>query len=234
MRHISQILRGLPGVPLRAAVAAAGAVLLLAAPVLAHVPETVGDYTIEVGWKVEPALVGQQNAVIAIVTDAEGNPVIDLPDDALQVVVSTGGHQSDPLKFEPGFDPEEKSGPLGQYEATIVPTAPGGYDFHITGTVHSQAVDLTVTSDKTQEPVAGTSDLEFPTKLPPLTDIVTRLDRIDARLQALGNGVSQADVDAARSDAQRALLVGGGLGFLGVVVGAFGVLLATRARSRPA
>lgn len=222
---------------LRPAVAAAGLgslVLMGAPPVLAHVPETAGVYTIEVGWKVEPALVGQQNAVIAIVTDAEENPVTDLPEDALQVVVSTGGHQSDPLKFEPGFDAEEKTGPLGQYEATIVPTEPGGYDFHITGTIHGQVVDLTVTSAETQEPVSGTSDLEFPTKLPTITEIATRLDRIDARIQALGSGVSQADLDAARADAQRALLVGGGLGFLGLVVGAFGALLAVRARPRPA
>jgi hypothetical protein len=221
----------------RAAVAAAtlGSLWIVAAlPVLAHLPEKAGDYTVEVGWKVEPALVGQQNAVIAIVTDAEANPVLDVPDGALQVVVSTGGHQSDPLKFEPGFDVEEKTGPLGQYEATIVPTAPGGYDFHITGSIHGQAVDLTVTSDKTQEPVAGTSDLEFPTKLPSPADIATRLDRIDARIQALGTGASQADVDAARADAQRALVVGGGLGFLGLIVGSFGVLLAMRARRLPA
>jgi hypothetical protein len=208
--------------------------IVAAVPAAAHVPEKAGDYTIEVGWKIEPALVGQQNAVIAIVTDPEGDPVLDLPDDALQVVVSTGGHQSDPLKFEPGFDPQEKTGPLGQYEATIVPTAPGGYDFHITGAIHGQPVDVTVTSDKTQEPVAGTSDLEFPTKLPSPADIATRLDRLDARIQALGTGASQADVDAARADAQRALLVGGGLGFLGLIVGSLGVLMAARARPRPA
>jgi len=217
------------------AAAALGSLALLgAATVAAHVPETVGDYTIEVGWKVEPAVVGQQNAVIAIVTDAEGNPVTDLPDDALQVVVSTGGHQSDALTFAPGFDPEEKTGPLGQYEATIVPTAPGGYDFHITGSVHGQTVDVTVTSDKRQEPVVGASDLEFPTKLPSSADVATRLDRIDARIQALGAAATHADVDAARADAQRALFIGGGLGFLGLVVGLLGVFLAMRARPRTA
>jgi hypothetical protein len=216
-----------------APVLAAALALAVAAPVAAHVPKTVGAYTIEVGWKDEPALVGQPNAVIAIVTDAEGNPVTDLPDEALKVVISTGGQESDALAFEPAFNAEEAEGPLGEYDAAIVPTAPGGYDFHITGTVKGEKVDLAVTASETQEPVTGTTDLQFPAKVPSLTEIATRLDRIDARVQALGSGAaSQADVDGARADAQRALLVGAGLGLAGIVVGAVGVLLALRARPR--
>jgi hypothetical protein len=210
------------------------AALVVPAPALAHVPKPAGDFTVEIGWKNEPALVGQQNAIVAIVTDAEGNPVIDLPEDALQVVVSTGGHQSDALTFEPAFDPHENEGPLGEYDAPLVPTAPGDYDFHVTGTIHGQPIDITVTAAETAEPVAGTSDLEFPTKLPSPAEIATRLDRIDARIQALGDGVTEADLDVARAEAQRALLIGAGVGFAGLVAGLFGVLLAVRARPRTA
>lgn len=209
--------------------------LLLSGAATAHVPEMVGPYTIEVGWKNEPAYVGQQNAVIITITDAEDLPVTDLPADGLSVVVSTGGQQTSALPFEPAFDAAEGEGPLGEYDAAILPTAPGGYDFHITGTVHAQAVDLTVTSADTQEPVGGTSEIEFPIKLPSLNEVVTRLDRIDARVQALGGGgASQADVDAARSAADRALLVGAGTGLAGVLVGALGVFLALRARPQVA
>ncbi len=207
----------------------------------AHFPVKAGSYTIEVGWKNEPAYVGEQNAVIVVVSDADDKPLTDLAGDALSVVVSTADQQSPGLSLEPGFDAEDVSageGPLGQYEAPMLPTAPGGYDFHITGTIHGQAVDITVTSADTQEPVSGTSDIEFPTKLPSLTEITTKLDRIDARVQTLGTGgVSQADIDdareaaaQARDDARFALIIGSSVGIAGLLAGALAIWLALRAR----
>jgi hypothetical protein len=230
----------------RAAMVAAPLTLLLtllsSGTTSAHFPVTAGPYTIEVGWKNEPAYVGQQNAVLVIVTDADDKPVTDLPADALSVVVSTGGQQSTALPFEPAFNAAEGEGPLGEYDAAILPTAPGGYDFHITGTIHDQKVDLSVKSTDTQEPVSGTSDIEFPTKLPSLTEIVTRLDRIDARIETLSaGGGNQAALDAAlaaaaqaRDDAQFALIIGSSVGFAGLLVGALAVWLALRARQRSA
>jgi hypothetical protein len=230
----------------RAAMVAAPVALLLtllsSGAASAHFPVTAGPYAIEVGWKNEPAYVGEQNAVLVIVTDADEKPVTDLAADALSVVVSTGGQQSAALPFEPAFNAAEGEGPLGEYDAAILPTAPGGYDFHITGTIHEQKVDLTVKSTDTQEPVSGTSDIEFPTKLPSLTEIVTRLDRIDARIETLSaGGGNQAALDAAmaaaaqaRDDAQFALIVGSSVGFAGLLVGALAVWLTLRARPRSA
>jgi hypothetical protein len=230
----------------RAAMVAAPLTLLLtlrsSGTTSAHFPVTAGPYTIEVGWKHEPPYVGQQNAVLVIVTDAEDKPVTDLPADALSVVVSTGGQQSTALPFEPAFDAAEGGGPLGEYDAAILPTAPGGYDFHITGTIHEQQVDLSVKSTDTQEPVSGTSDIEFPTKLPSLGEMATRLDRIDARLEALSaGGGNQAAVDAAlaaaaqaRDDARFALIIGSSVGVAGLLVGALAVWLTLRARPRSA
>jgi hypothetical protein len=230
----------------RAAMVAAPLALLMtllsSGTTSAHFPVTAGPYTIEVGWKNEPAYVGQQNAVLVIVTDADDKPVTDLPADALSVVVSTGGQQSTALPFEPAFDAAEGEGTLGEYDAAILPTAPGGYDFHITGTIHEQTVDLTVKSTDTQEPVSGTSDIEFPTKLPSLTEIATRLDRIDGRIETLSaGGGNQAALDAAmaaaaqaRDDAQFALIIGSSVGFAGLLVGALAVWLTLRARPRSA
>jgi hypothetical protein len=230
----------------RAAMIAAPLALLLtllsSGAASAHFPVTAGPYSIEVGWKNEPAYVGEQNAVLVLVSDAEGKPVTDLAADALNVVVSTGGQQSAALPFEPAFNAAEGEGPLGEYDAAILPTAPGGYDFHITGTIHEQKVDLTVKSTDTQEPVSGTSDIEFPTKLPSLTEIATRLDRIDARIETLSTGGgNQAALDAAmaaaaqaRDDAQFALIIGSSVGFAGLLVGALAVWLTLRARPRSA
>jgi hypothetical protein len=223
------------------AVATGGACAALAAgSASAHVVQHVGPYTLEIGWQQEPAFVGEANGIQLIVHDGADKPVTDLREDDVKVVVSTAGQQTGELTFEPGFDAEEMEGPLGQYDAAILPTAPGEYTFHLTGAIHGQKLDITVTSgDETFDSIKGTADIEFPVKLPTMPEIVTRLDRIDARLVAAPSGPTQAAVDAAqasaadaRAAADRALLVGGSLGALGLVVGLLGVGLAYRA-SRP-
>ena len=223
-------------------VAAGLLALVTAGPVAAHVVEHAGPYTIEVGWQHEPTYVGDANGVQIVVHDKDDKPVIDLKGDDLKVVVSTGGQQTGELTFEPGFDAEEMEGNLGEYDAPILPTAPGDYTFHITGSIHGRAVDITVSSgDQTFDTVKGTSDIEFPTKLPTVPEIVTRLDRIDARVtssQAPG-GPTQAAVDTAqasardaRSAADQAQLVGGALGAAGLIVAVIALAVAVRAGGR--
>jgi hypothetical protein len=202
----------------------------------AHTVQHAGPYTIEIGWQHEPTYVGEANGVQIIVSDANDQPINDLKEDDIKVVVSTGGQQSGELTFAPGFDLEEGEGQFGEYDAPIEPTAPGDYTFHLTGAIHGQAVDITVTSgDETFDAVRGTSDIQFPAKLPTLTELVTRLDRIDARLsggtfptqQAVDAAQSRAD--AAQAAADRALLVGGGIGVVGLAVGIWSLALARRA-----
>ena len=202
--------------------------LLLAGVAYAHVVKQAGPYTLEIGWQHEPTYVGEANGVQVIVHDADENPITDLGTDDLKVVVSTGDKQTGELTFDPGFDLEEGEGPLGEYNAPIMPTAPGDYTFHLTGAIHGEAIDITVTSsDETFDTVKGTADIQFPTKLPALPDLVTRLDRIDERLSN-NVGPSQEAVDAAQQRADLALMVGGGLGFLGVLIGASSLIFGRR------
>jgi hypothetical protein len=211
--------------------------LAAAGAVSAHVVEHAGPYTLEIGWQHEPTYVGESNGVQVIVTRAD-KPVTDLKADDLKAVVSTGDQQSGELSFEPGFDPEEMEGPLGEYDAAVMPTAPGDYTFHVTGSIHGTPIDITVTSgDATFDTVKGTTDIEFPTKLPTTAEIVTRLDRIDARIATpTATGPTQASVDdttsqaaTAQQAADRALLIGAALGLVGIVIGAAGVLVGIRA-----
>jgi hypothetical protein len=193
---------------------------------LGHVHEDIGEYAVELGWKVEPAYVGQPNAVQVAIRDQHDQPVNDLDLDALHVVVSTGSQTSPELGFEPGFDPEELEGPLGEYDAAIVPTAPGDYTFHISGTIHGQAVDITSTSsEETFDPVIGGGDIEFPAKLPTMAEVATHLDRIDQRISTLqtGAGPTAADLQAAqaatseaRTAADRALAAASGVAIVAV------------------
>jgi hypothetical protein len=224
--------------------AAMSLLLSSAALAAAHTVEKVGPFTIEIGWQHEPTYVGDPNGVQLIVTGAAEAPVTDLGPDDVKVVVSTGTDQSPALTFEPAFDLEEGEGEMGQYNAAIVPTAPGDYTFHITGTIHGQAVDVTVTSgDETFDPVREIGDLQFPTKLPSMAEVTTRLERIDARIADIQTSsgpnqtaISDAQVKAAaaQASADRALLVGGGLGAIGLIVGIAGLAMAMGIRRQGA
>jgi hypothetical protein len=230
---------------------ALGSIVLLASLALAptaaaHAAFTAGSYSIEVGWLYEPTYVGQPNGVQVTVHDKSNQPVTDLAADALTVVVSTAGTDSPSLTFEPAFDLAQGDGPLGQYDASIVPTAPGDYSFHITGAIHGTAVDITAKSGAdTFNAVISSGDIEFPVKLPTLDEVSTHLDRIDSRIAALqsagpaGNsGTAAQAATAAAQDAaaaaNRALLVGAVLGGAGVVIGAAALWLALRARRKGA
>ena len=228
---------------------ALGSILLLSslalAPVaLAHAAFTAGTYSIEIGWLNEPTYVGQPNAVQFTIHDKDDKPVTDLGADDIKVVVSTAGTDSPSLSFDPAFDLADGDGTMGEYDASIVPTAPGDYTFHVTGSVHGTAVDITATSsDDTFNSVVGSTDIEFPVKLPTLDEVSTHLDRIDSRIAALqsaapaGGGDATAAFAAAQSAsdlASEALLVGALLGGAGVVIGALGLWLALKARRKDA
>ena len=195
-------------------------------PVAAHIVKQVGPYTVALGWFREPTYVGQLNAVQVVIKDAKGNPVSDLSADDLKVVVSTAGQQSDPMSLAPTFDEDTGLGIPGDYEAPMIPTAPGDYTFHVTGTIHSTKMDETATSsDTTFDSVVDPSAVQFPTKLPAVGDLATRLERVDARVQ---NQISAAN--DAKSSAQGALVVGIAVGGAGVLIGLVGLALAIMAR----
>jgi hypothetical protein len=195
-------------------------------PVAAHIVKQVGPYTVALGWVREPTYVGQLNAVQVVIKDAKGNPVSDLSADDLKVVVSTAGQQSDPMSLAPTFDEDTGLGIPGDYEAPMIPTAPGDYTFHVTGTIHSTKIDETATSsDTTFDTVVDPSAVQFPSKLPAVGDLATRLERVDARVQ----GQISAANDA-KSSAQGALVAGLTVGGAGVLIGLVALALAIMAR----
>jgi hypothetical protein len=202
--------------------------LLVASAMSAHVVKTVGPYQVAIGWVREPTYVGQQNAVQLVIKNAQGNPVDDLSADDLKVVVSTGGKNSSPMSLAPTFDEDTGLGIPGDYEAPIIPTAPGAYTFHVTGTIHQTAIDETVTSsESTFESAIAPTDIEFPAALPAMGNVATHLDRLDARV-----GDARTAAHDARSAATQALLVGLVVGGIGLVVGVVALSLAWVARRR--
>ncbi len=213
---------------------------LIQAPIVAaHGHATASGFNLAIGWSVEPALVGQPNAAQLFVYDADQKPITDIPADAISVVVSTGGQDSPSFSLAPVFDLEEGLGTPGEYAADIIPTAPGDYSFHFTGTIHGKSIDITMaSSDTTFDSAVAAADIEFPVKQPTLTEVGTRLDRIDGRIDALQSAApaqnaiadAQSAAAAAQSAADRAVLVGALVGGAGLVAAVIALALVSRAR----
>jgi hypothetical protein len=207
----------------------AAAWLVVPAGASGHAAVQVGEFHLHVGWAGEPAYAGQPNAVEVFVADHDDQPVTDLSADALKVVVSTGGQDSPTLTLAPAFDLEEGFGTPGEYAADLMPTVPGEYTFHFTGSVHDQPVDASITSgEETFSSVVGSSDIEFPVKVPTLADVATRLDRIDGRITELqGAGTASANqVAAATAAAQSAAAAAEKAQLVGLLVGGAGLVVA--------
>ena len=121
----------------------------------AHTSVAAGDYTIEIGWVNEPALVGQQNAIVVnVTTTSDQKPVEDVS--GLTVGVSYGG-QSKTLTLQPlGEDTP------GQFVAPILPTVPGQYTVNLGGKLGTTDVKVDVDPEEVQSADA----LQFPSVQP--------------------------------------------------------------------
>jgi hypothetical protein len=191
----------------------------LAAPVLAHETAAAGDLALELGWGTEPAYAGQLNSVQLIVTHkADGDPINDAG--ALLTATVSYGDQQQEFQLTPTYDAEAGTGTPGEYAALVIPTAPGDYTFHVTGTVEGVKVDLEVASSpKTFSPVEDASAAQFPVKVPGTDQVAQRLDKELARVATADDVTSQ--VSSAKT-----------LGYVGIAVGAVGVVLAAFALLR--
>jgi hypothetical protein len=196
---------------------------LLAGPAAAHQAKTVGKYHFVVGFGDEPAYAGERNSVQLLLADANDRPVTDLGD-TLKVAVITGSAEPLQLSMEPFFEVGEFGTP-GDYRAFFIPTAPGSYSFHFTGTIKGQKVDQTFKSGpQTFSDIDDPAQVQYPVKQPTGGQLATRADRETARI----NAALTAERDQAKSDASSART----LAVLGLVVGALGLVAGVVALAR--
>jgi hypothetical protein len=192
-----------------------GATFFMAAPTaFAHEHRNVaaGKYTLTVGWGDEPAYAGFKNSAGIEIEDANHKPVTDGVD--LRVEVGTGT-QKVTLPIEAEF------GTPGAYGASIIPTRPGTYLLHFTGTVKGDKIDETFTSSETTfDDIKSPADVQFPAKDPTTGDLAQKLDRDTARVTA--------QAAKAKDDASGARTVG----MIGIVLGAVGVVVGGIALAR--
>jgi hypothetical protein len=196
---------------------------LLAGPASAHEEKTVGRYHFAVGFGDEPAYAGEENSVQLLLADAKDRPVTDLTD-TLKVAVSTGSAEPLALSMEPFFEVGEFGTP-GDYRAFFIPTAPGSYSFHFTGTIKGQKVDQTFKSGpQTFSDVEDPAQVQYPVQQPTGGQLAARADRETTRINAaLAEERDQANDDAASART---------LAIIGLVVGALGLIAAIVALAR--
>lgn len=214
MRHPS--FRGI------ASIAIAAGVIMLPAPAWAHGDATQGGLVLTIGFADEPAFAGQPNAV-QVVVEHDRQPVTDLRPGDVMVEITFGSETSEPMDLEPAFFVEGGrvvSGGAGDYRADFVPSQPGRYTFHITGTIEGEEVDEEMTSGpQTFATVEDASSMTFPpVDAPSIDEIVSRIDAESARA---ADGVAAAE--AAATSAEQAASSARTLGIVGIVVGAIGV-----------
>ena len=198
-------------------------------------PAGDGDLHMTVGFGTEPAYAGQPNSV-QLILEHGGRPVVDLGN-TLDVEV-VFGDQSMALPLEPNFAVGAFGEP-GDYRAWFIPTRPGQYEFHFTGTIDGERVDESFTSGPdTFSDVQDPSDVEFPVEDPTTGELAERIDREIPRINDAidqARGELAADVDAVADDAASAST----FGMIGIAVGALGLIVAVMAlaavrRGRPA
>jgi hypothetical protein len=173
--------------------AACGTLLFLpASSALAHESRVVGDIEMVVGWGNEPVYAGYQHPVEVFISEPapseeeEGKPISDVE---LQVEVFFGpeasGTSSGALAMEEAF------GEPGHFEADMIPTRPGTYTFHFTGTVAGQDIDEVFTSGPdtfSDANLAG--DIQFPERDPTTGELAESIERLSGRVDDAGGGTA--------------------------------------------
>lgn len=178
-------------------------------PAFAHTNITVDKYNIEIGWKDEPPLIGQQNAITFEFTVDEGNGVSSGVANAFKDLTATvkSGSISKQLDILSG----ERT---GQYYAKIIPTQAGTLTVDLSGTLNGVQVNKQVEV----EDVANINVIAFPptdaSGSADLAKIKNALGQLQQDVSQLGQG-GQSSSGKSYDYAVFAM----GLGVAGVILG---------------
>ena len=113
----------------------------------------------------------------------------------------------------------------------MIPTRPGKYTFHFTGTVHGESFDQSFTSSDTGfDEAKDDTEVAFPVKDPSRGELAQKIDRIDPRLVAARQdaAASQKDADDAKSSATTATVIAVIAIVVAVVLGGLALMGARR------
>jgi len=180
------------------------------APAFAHETIVVDQYEFEVGWREEPPLVSQQNAIFVGVTIQEGNGVSTGVTNAFRDLTATV--KSGSVSKELDILSDAKA---GNYYAKIIPTQPGTLTIELKGTLNGVEVNEAVEI----EDVENINVIAFPptdaSGLPDLAKIKNTLAQLQQDIAKANQGtVSGVESGKSYDYAMFAM----GLGAAGVIL----------------
>lgn len=186
------------------------------APAFAHKTVTVEQYEIEVGWRDEPPLVVQQNAVFFSITKDEGNGVKSGVTNAFKDLEAEVKSGSTTKQLDILSDVR-----AGNYYAKIIPTKTGSLTVILQGTLDGIPVNEEVAIEDVESidllafPPSGSSSGQDTAAIKNALSVLQR-DMADVKAK-IGNVQPSTGIDFSRKYDS---------GVFGIAIGAAGVILA--------
>jgi hypothetical protein len=154
-------------------------------PAFAHKTVYVEQYEIEVGWRDEPPLVSQQNAIVFAITTEEGEGVRSGVTNAFKDLTATIKSGSAQKQLDVLSDAK-----TGHYYSKIIPTQTGSLVVELKGTING----ITVNEQVQIEDVENINIIAFPptdaSGLPDLAKIKNTLGQLQQDVAQLSQGDS--------------------------------------------
>lgn len=176
----------------------------------AHERRVVGQHALIVGYLVEPAYVGDKNAIEVKIVAVGTNEPVDGLEKSLKAAIAFGGGQFRELPLRPW------PGTPGGYLADVIPTRVGSYRFRFTGMIGSARVDEEFESGPGRFADVEVADkLQFPDVVAAPASIALAAKRAEDRAAAAEAALET--VAAQASTARTFGIVGTALGVVGIV-----------------
>ncbi len=123
-------------------------------PSFAHTTVEVDQYEIEIGWGIEPPVVGIRNDIILKITESgETEGTYTGVTGVFKNLEATAMYGGTTKKIDINSDPRP-----GYYFSPIIPTKTGSYFLDLKGNIHGTPIDVQIPI----EDVESTSVLDFP------------------------------------------------------------------------
>jgi len=188
-------------------------------PAFGHTTVEVGPYVIEVGWGIEPPVVGFRNDFVFELSEPEETEGVKSGvKNAFKNLEATAKFGGVTKKLDINSDPR-----LGHYFSSVIPTRTGSFTIILKGDVNGVPVDVEIPL----EDVESTAVLDFPPKSdsssgPDVAALKNSLSSIQKDVTNLKSKLGGVDTRAGEFSVESAY----NFGVFGLSLGAAGVILA--------